>query len=219
MSTVANVDALIIRNMSTIEQSMDHLINVIEPRVFGAIKEEITDWIEKKRWVGEATYKDRKQDLEIWLRPTTWRTSPGEPTECGRAYFSLSGLSEEDDLSWVTVLCGANKGEIGFLTEFDWRDAGLAKKDWQALAQQHQNETKQLPQAGFRFDDKEGVWALPVHVDAEKLAQAIEEDDIASALEPLRVVLETLGRTVDLWDALVAKIIKSDNSRRKSGNA
>lgn len=217
MSTVANVDALVIRNMSTIEQSIEHLINVIEPRVFGAINEEITDWIEKKRWVGEATYND--QHLDIWLRPVTWRTSPGEPAEHGPAYFYIMGLSEEEDWSWVTILCGANKDEIGFVTEFDWRGAGLAKKDWKALAQEHQAKTPQLHQAGFRFDDKEGVWALPVRVDAEKLAQAVEEDDIASALEPLRVALETLGRIVDLWDALVAKIIKSDNPRRKSGNA
>ncbi|RCN59450.1 hypothetical protein [Acidiferrobacter thiooxydans] len=139
MSTVANVDALVIRNMSTIEQSIEHLINVIEPRVFGAINEEITDWIEKKRWVGEATYND--QHLDIWLRPVTWRTSPGEPAEHGPAYFYIMGLSEEEDWSWVTILCGANKDEIGFVTEFDWRGAGLAKKDWKALAQEHQAKT------------------------------------------------------------------------------
>jgi hypothetical protein len=191
---------------------MDHLVEVIEPRVFGAINEEITDWIEKERkerWVGKATYDDDDQELDIGLRPATWRTPQGEAAELGRAYFEFTSTQEETDLSWVTTLCGANKDEIGFVTEFDWKAASLAKKDWKALAQRHQNDTPQLSQAGFRFNDKEGVWTLPVRIDAETLAQAIEEDDIASALEPLRAALETLGKTAVHLDALAAKITKS----------
>lgn len=194
-----DLDSLIIRNIADLDDATRRLY-VLNEKIAGEIDNIIkilsTEW----GWRGqfEWTWKG-----ELWTAPSEWAADA--EAEDFDAWFSwdnrhgATGPNGEEDTNWVTSLCNAGYGELGF--RFD-QDVLAGKKALKDFWRKHVDEVKKF---GFILDDKPSLF-LPVHIDREALAAAVADGNIKAGLEPLRTAFETLVRARPAFEKIIVAL-------------
>jgi hypothetical protein len=191
MST-EKLDALIIRNLSDFDAAAIRLGYEIQSKVGKAIDDLAESWAKRHSWEGKFDF-----DLnELAIAPPEWKWSNPEER---LGYFAIEpgvGDDWDDDTQdtcvdyfWLTRLCRAGRGMLGFRWYYGADVIGATKPKWKKFVQgQIQRIEKNT---SFTYEET-GRFFRPFRIDVEKLAAAFEEDDIDKALGPLREALDAL---------------------------
>jgi hypothetical protein len=188
MST-EKLDALIVRNLRDLDVATKRLWCDIESRMSKAIDEITENWAREHEWEGE--FEWNKPEYDVWLAPPTWKASASTDEWLGSFYF-YAGFGddfdfEEDnnlDVYWLTRLCHAGRGILCFRWTYD-DGLGATKTKWKRFVNDAAGDwVNRIRKVGFTYDEGTGLFFMPVRVEAETLAAAIEEDAVEGALKP-----------------------------------
>jgi len=208
MST-EKLDALIVRNLRDLDLAAKRLYYDVETRVGKAIDGVTESWVNKHAWEGEFEWGDHEYNL--WLAPPSWKSSDSTEEDPWLGYFCLyTGFGDdfEDEAKldgfWLTRLCGVGVGII--CIRWTYGDGlGAKKSKWKRFINDAAgNWIERVRKAGFTYDEGSGFFLMPVRVEAETLAAAIEEDAVESALEPpFQQALDKLLAAKPEFDAML----------------
>jgi hypothetical protein len=205
MST-EKLDALIVRNLSDLDAAARRLRYDIQARVGKAIDEIAEAWTKKHSWDGVFGFD--KDTLKV--APRQWKVSNNQGDEEWLGWFELeAGLGDDwdsDDATdsldffWLTRLCGAGRGIVGFRWHCGTEALGTTRPKWKKFIQgQIQRINKKTD---FSYEDT-GNFFRPIQVETEKLAAAVEGDAIDMALQPIRDALDRLLIAEAEFDAIL----------------
>ena len=202
------LDALVIRNLDNLDAAAHRLFHEIEPRVRKVINEITEKWAKANNWSGEFDWWEK----ELWIAPTNWQTDDGW---LGR--FFLDGGPEEEfkdlpeeDVFWLTRLCQKGRGVLGFR----WHHSdglGATNSKWKRFIRNQAACVGAIGKKGFVPEDS-GLFFTEIKVDASKLADAVQEGNFESALQPLQAALDKLGATKSQFDTLLKRAEKEFGS-------
>lgn len=192
----SSLDRLIIENIGDLDAGTRRLWE-IEGLVADAIDTVKSDWAKKVGW--EAGADDWAND-DCTVALPAWRPSPEEWWACFELWYG-DGDGEPGTLTdsfWLTRLCGEGQGQIGF--RFVQEEFGAVP--WRKFLRE---KTTLLSGTRFILDDKPSFF-LPFKVDKNALAIAVENEDIASALQPMRDALDYILEHHEKFDGLLAEM-------------
>ncbi|MDF0605632.1 hypothetical protein HZU77_008205 [Neisseriaceae bacterium TC5R-5] len=181
--------ALIIENLSMLEEARNLLEGEVEKKVFAAIDELIQQWVDKQEWQGRydfyraATYFASVE----WIKGTEadWL-----------AWYSLEGKENnraKEDHWCLTTALAVGVQKIGFRFETKYGDVkGTNKTRWKDFIIGQNKKYTQIQEIGFQFEDEEGTWFLPWQLDVKLLASCYRDDNIPAALTPVTQALACL---------------------------
>ena len=206
MTDLAELDALIIRNLEEIEQGYDRIEGEIEERLNKEAAEVFEEAAKGAGWFTMATALEK----DFWLVKTGWQIEEGPAAESDHYLVIRTEFdSKQSDVSWAQTFVS---GRLLLVIDSDaythnkW--LSFLKKDNPA------NVVKRLTTlSGFRFepDNKTESLALPVRIDQEALAQAFAgEIDFNEALAPLAAGLNEIVAQEALLDELARLVRKAD---------
>lgn len=191
------LDKLIIEHIADLDEGAKRL-QLISSKVGDAIDSVVQDWAAAHGWIaGDGGWND---DNDTWVCLPSWRTDE----DTWLAYFGLDFAgaddgewSEEKDYFWLTRLCAEGRGSMGFR----FFQSEFGKTPWKKFLSQRADLFE-----GTRFvmDDLPSVF-LPVKVDRQALSAAVENENIAEALEPI----------VEALDLLAAELAKFEKLRQQ----
>jgi hypothetical protein len=141
----------------------------------------------------------------FWIAPLEWKRPASDADEATWfGYFDLAaGAGDEwneaeDDFFWLTRLCRARQGQMGFR----WcRDQGLTapKRAWKNFAQ---GWAERIGKTQFTCEDS-GLFFMPVQIPFDALATGIENDSLQEALQPFAKALDSLLSAKSEFDAML----------------
>jgi hypothetical protein len=182
------MDGLIVRHLVDLEEAGKRATD-LDGEVFKVLKITAEKWAVKEGWQGKF---DIDTD-EFWLAPLKWKLS-GKPEEDWLAYFEFNagaGAGDDDAYFKMTRLCGEMNLKFGFQWKSDHFPAGR-KAAWRKFVNDAAEEI--ISKTGFEHE-KNGSFFLTVTIEAETLANAIEQDAIEDALGPFTTALDNLARS------------------------
>jgi hypothetical protein len=209
--TDRSMDALIIRHLEDFEDAY-RCAYKLDNEIWKLLGAAAQKWAEDKGWdFGFDFEKD-----EFWTAPQGWklpRRSEGE--QDWLAYFEFDAGPDDDwgdgsaefDLLAVTRLCQATKrGKVGFRWRSDYFAAGN-KVAWRGFVNKSAEQIAQ--KTGLTYENKSGRFYLPMTVDIETLAKAVEEDAIDDALfAPTKSALDGLAAAEPMLTQLLTEAKK-----------
>lgn len=188
------LDALLVRHIGDLDSSVQR-VGELEQSVGEAIDIVFVEWGRENDWI----VKDGWEKNYCSVMPRAWRREVDE----WPAFFELGYGSGEPveraaggDYFWLTRLCGAGQGQVGF--RFGQDEFG--KREWRKFIREYSDIVQGT---NFILDDDPSFF-LPLRVDIERLSVAIVNDDIVSALQPIKDALDHIAEHVAKFDALLS---------------
>ena len=187
-----DIDRLIILHLADLEDAMRR-IGDLQAKIATVMDDIMRECADAAGWSG--TFDWNRTGIKSF--PKDWIVN--EEKNDQDAFFELSTLNNfDEDEYWLTSLCRSVKSEYGF--RFN-QNIVAPKRKWHAFIRSYSEE---ITKSGFILDEIPSLF-LPVHVDGTKLAEAVADGDIKSALEPLREAYNRLIVARPLFDALMEK--------------
>lgn len=187
----AQVDALLIRSLPELNEAALRMGD-LSSEIGQAIDAEIAAWIARNGWSGAASYFS---DDTTWLAPEEWMVS-ADPDERAYLFFQLEETDSDPENEWhLANFTGCGEQRTGFRLYYNTVTRPVFKRLWREL-----KDTAGLPLLGSDF-------FLPIVLDRETLAQAVENDLITDALQPLRDALDRLPQLVSQLEPLRRDIV------------
>ncbi len=201
----AQMDALIVRHLADIDTAAKRIIHNVQVEVGKALDEVAEEWADAQGWTGVFEWDEN----ELALYPPEWGyKEPGSEDTSRSAYFYLyagqgDDFGETSDLDqfWLTRLTGSGRGQLGFWWEYEKGVVAPRGKRWKQFVRSY---IERLQGKGFTYDEESGLFFLPVRVDREALALAIENETIEDALEPLKKALDLCLGAKAIFDEMLA---------------
>jgi hypothetical protein len=208
---MTEVDALIVRNIKELDGAATRVRSELQKQIGQELNTVVESWADKEGWKGVFDWYGEKDD--IWVAASDWRGDDEDDEHDYDFWFMLTlgeGRDFEDypdgDQFWLTTLCGAGRATLGFLSGQDAYKYPKGRR-WKAKIEPFVQELVKL---GFSYEDKTGQVFLPVTIEQERLARAIENEDIQEALGPIAVALDHLIQAKPIIDQLRASAKGSD---------
>jgi predicted RNase H-like HicB family nuclease len=198
------MDALIVRHLSDIDTAAKRLSYSLEAQVGKAIDGIVEAWAEKNGWNG--TFEWDQNELSVV--PPEWKYRENGADEDSRsAWFYLYAGQGDDfdstndlDYFWLTRLCGSGRGELGFWWEYEKGSIAPKGRKWKQFVRPYIERARET---GFTYDEESGLFFIPVRVEPEFLAQAIENESIEDALQPIEMALEACIAAKPVFDEIL----------------
>ncbi|HEY1933475.1 MAG TPA: hypothetical protein VGG99_15795 [Acetobacteraceae bacterium] len=198
---VSELDKLIVEHLADIDAAVKRL-EALQAEVFGALDSAATDWARKNGWAGKFDYLESG----LWFAPPEWRVSGTEEDEMKfQARFEMevgAGDSQsykpEEDYFYLTRLCRAGSGQIGFRFKQELITKGQWKRRFKEL-------TYLAEKTAFVADSVPSFF-LPFQVEGAKLAESIQEEAVEMALTHFENTLTQIIEARSEFDAVVAAI-------------
>lgn len=197
------IKLLVLRRMSDAEVAFRAGCELDEEvwRAFGPLT---ADWIDEGTWTGD--YSDPTETLKI--APRAWTRSENDETKYIAQFLLDAGPGDDWDREtpsidafWLQRLCGIGRGVVGFRWLFEYREHGFGKAEWRAFVRSYVEQLS--ASTGFKFEEKEGHFFLPVKISLDELVRAYEGDAIEDALKPINVALDMLARAAPEFQKLI----------------
>ena len=198
MST-PEVDALIVENLADLDAAVKHLTR-IEGEVFSAIDKLVTRWAKDNGWKSNFNYLEE----EAWIAHSSWISKDGEDDEFQARLWLDVGIGDtqegepNEDWYYLTRLCGAGVGQIGFRFSQEILKASKYKKMVKDVAR--------LAQATAFTAEEKGSFYMPIKLDITTLAAAIRNEAIGDALGPVRQALDNVASAKPAFDKIIATL-------------
>ena len=198
---------LIFNQLKTFNDSVLYFENVLCPALFSGIDACVETFFDNKKndWKVKSKLADEDEEFYCELQPVDWVITQDDNESEKKASFLIRFMN--DDISYyAAVLCGLSNtgGEAGFM--FERTNAFCLKKPWQNHIKKAGKILDDILALGFKNMD-DGKFFLPIKLDPLLLANTWDEsgkfahDD--ECFLPIRKVLETLDKSVPLFDALM----------------
>lgn len=199
-----DLDGLIIEHLGDIDQAVVRTQG-IETEIFTAMGEVAEKWAREVGWTSDFAYPEEGWGgWNRWVAPPEWRTegTPKDEKEFD-AWFQL-GVGAEDtesgtegeDWFYLTRLCGAGSGQMGF--RFD-RHGIVKPRQWKQNFSRLVGIVSPTP---FQADTKPSFF-LPFVLSRDVLSEALRNEDPNSALRPFTDALNALLTAKPVFDKLV----------------
>lgn len=182
---------LILENLSMIEEVVEFLDKELSPSLFNAIdstiKDELGDWVGIFDFLENRTAFCPKHFL-------TGELDNNLNNSIANYYFH-----QVDDTNhyWLSNLFNINGNLMKFTFWGHWRNEGFnfTGRKWKKFCQQENEKYPEIQQAGFKFNEKDGYWYLPIQpLDIQKVIECYESD-LEEAMEPIRDACRILLKT------------------------
>lgn len=208
MANTAELDAIIIRNITEIEQGHDRIEDEIQSKLeleCARIFREVANtfgWVAKAENFGD----------DFWITRNDWQSEGGQWDEVDHyLVIQLDWNSTGPNVSWAQTFVGGQGAQLLLGIGSDlYKPAAwfrfLKEKQVNQLVRELVSGTGS--RISFDPDNKSEPLARSIKIDQEELAQAFAgEIEFETALLPLRAGLEELLEHKDFFDKLV-RIIK-----------
>jgi hypothetical protein len=202
------MSVLIIRNLRDVDAAAKLLYFDIQTKVGAEMDRCAKEWADSAGWVGEYALA---KDETICFGPKGWRApGSGSKKELFRARFHFQSGEGDDwnhelDYFWLTRLCQAGNGVVGFRWLYDLNQIGASKRDWKNFVGLH---VPSIKQAGFEYEEKNANFFTPFCIDQEELAKCFQGGVIADSMKPMRDALNRLHSAQPLFDDLLSQAAK-----------
>ena len=211
MIDTSELDAVIIRNLTEIEQGYDRIHDEIEKRLdqeCGKIFEKI---VKKHGWI----YKATSLDDDFWISKSQWQLEEGPADESDHYLtIAIEANSNNPDVSWAQTFVGGQGAQLLLAVSSDlFTTARWFRflKDGEANKLVRKMVAASGSQLTFDPDNKHEPFAVPVRVNQEELARAFAgEIEFEEALMPLERALQETLELDKMFEKMV-KLIKKAN--------
>ena len=189
---MSEVDALIVRNLGDLDGAVARLENELEKQIGKELNATVERWAEKEGWAGLFDWYGDEDD--IFVAAPEWRGEDEEDETDYDFWFSLmpnDGQRFDDpngDQFWLTSMCRVGRTTLGLRSYHDTFKYPKGRK-WKAKIEPFVQDFIKL---GFIYEDKTGELFLPLSIEQERLARAVENEDLSEALAPITVTLDRL---------------------------
>lgn len=195
------LDSLIISHLTDIDASVKRL-RELQREVFEDLMNSARTWAAKEGWEGNYNYLE----ASCWLAPPDWRTPDTDPhKEDFLAWFEMElgagdtdSEKQDEDAFYLTRLCGAGNGLIGFRFKQEAVQKVLWKKRIKDVA-------PIISPTAFVIDSEPSFF-LPFRLDATALANAVQQEEMESAFDPFSQALKQLAVAKPKFDQVLANI-------------
>lgn len=197
------VSATIVRHIDILEAALRHAGNVMQPLLGKAVG----DLLEEKRkslgWAGEI---ESELDGLMWLAPPEWRAAgdAGDNYDLYVEFDEFSCVDREETATWIGTFCGFGGAGIRLALGTN----AIGPRAWRSLLRTETGIADALHAAGFLCDSKNGILAMTIAIDRERLSQAFADEEFEEALQPIEDALGRIHRARPLLDSLVTAIRK-----------
>lgn len=207
MTDTGELDAVIIRNITEIEQGYNRIYDEIEKRIDTECGKIFRETAKAYGWLAKANSIN-----DFWMTKNQWQAEEGQWDEIEYCLsIALTWNSKGPDVSWAETLVGGQGAQLLIEISSDLYSSRewfrfLKEKKPNQLVRQIVSDTS----SGILFDpdNKSAPLAKPVKVDQEELAQAFAgEIEFGKALFPLRSGLNEILDYEEILNKLV-KLIK-----------
>jgi hypothetical protein len=202
------LDRLLINNIADLDAAAQHIINELMPDVGKALDELADAFMRKSGWAGKADWSNEG----LWLAPEDWRKQGISKRKADSddfiAYFGFANRGEEEpkEVYWLTQILGIGDRDLGLR----WCRNDVKTKQWRKAVGQQTSVIEPLRARGFEYQESEGSFFLPIHVDQAALAQAVGDESPELALAPFTNVLQSCADAKPDFDALLAATKEMD---------
>lgn len=194
--TSTNLERLLIEHLADLDDGVKRLQR-LQNFIGSKMQLAVDNWAKTNGWAQADDWNSDEETsvgLPYWFDDTTWKAWFCFASDNAHDRANSSG---ETDEFWLTSLCGAGRGKIGF--RFGQDELGWGK--WKAFVKQ---QPDRLAGTRFVFDDLPGFF-LPVRIDQATLAQAVEDDDFDAAFAPLKEALDHIKEHVAKFEELLSE--------------
>lgn len=204
MSSV-EMDALIIRHLADIDAATKRLYYNIQEQVGKAIDDVTESWTKQNEW--EGLFNWDQEHLIVYPRQWTY-AEPGSDKNHRLAWFELDAGQGDDlvnddrlDYFWLTRLCRAGRGELALWWKYEKGKFALTRPKWKQFVRPY---IEKVLATGFTYDESRGLFFLPVRVELQSLAQAIETEAIEDALQSIDLALNACLAAKPIFDEILS---------------
>jgi len=206
MSNENKAGALILSQLGMFNEAVS-LLATIESKFFEAFDESVSGFAEENGWVGNYDLSDNE---DCWVAPNNWNMAEPEEDHDPKAKFAIDTINHDANDYWIALFCeqGKSGGEAGFMFDVNYKVFG-GKTTWNNFAKTiNQSMSSKLLRLGFKNKGK-GIYFLPIHLDANLLANTWEEngefahDD--DCFEPLRQAFGKLKESQEIFTQILSK--------------
>lgn len=184
----ARTEALIVRHIADLDAASRLVEEKLDPMLERALERLLKQWAREHKWESGGDWKKTYP----FVFPSDWNIGPRDGEgKYQDAWFEVDAVESQSDAIggssyWIARLCGIG-GSI--IINWNWTKDGYKLKDWKAFAAKH---VADLKGAGFNYDEGSGGFFIPIKMDAEQVADAVESNTFEDALRP--VVYDALDR-------------------------
>lgn len=191
---IAELDNLILENIADLDAATNRLW-AIEQRVAEAVDDLKTDWAHANGWA--ACDRDWLTDGFSVGKPE-WR-----PKDSNWHYrFQLdyeNGDGDCEDVGvdsfWLTKLCGAGQGKIGFR----FFQTQFGRNQWKRYLK---DNAGRIGRIGFTVDDQPSIF-LPLKLDRATQISYVKNGNYEACLKPMREALDHIRTNIKLFDDVI----------------
>jgi hypothetical protein len=206
--TDPSIGTVIVRHIDELEAALRYANGTMQPMLAKAVAVVLEERRIALGWAGEVV-ADLAETL--WLAPPEWKIG-GDP-EDDDFYLSFSldtmpCIDGHEPETWVGTIAGFAGARIRFVFGTD----AIGQRDWKALLRSEGALLDELVNKGFLCDPKTGDLALTIPINREDLASGFEEEDLETALAPLRTSVDRIRDARPIFDRLVEAISKKGRS-------
>ena len=195
--SATDIDILLIKHLADIDDGAKRM-KVLEAKIASEMDAICNQWAKSKRWVNWSSWNDD----ELSVTPRKWVNGDPNDEDNWNAGFSLDygyndtgkGVGEEDCF-WLTRLCGAGRGKIGFRF---WQKV-VPKSGWKPVARKH---APKLSKSHFILDEGTNFF-FPVRVDSAALGEAVADGRIEEGLQTFEAALDHLVACHRMFDSIM----------------
>lgn len=196
------LDALLVDNVADIEAAVAYIKGTIDPLLWQGAAEVLEK--ESRPWGRIGNFDPDGKD-SLWIMPPDWVTDPSRGVKIREdAWFSLivsEAGPDESETALANFLAVGGRGN-GMVLSF--QQEMLKGQKWKAVLARQEDAVQAIRDGGFMVEMREGLLEIPVLLKAEELSRALSEEDVSSALGPLR---DAVARAIALkprFDEIVA---------------
>jgi len=210
MTDTAELDAVIIKNITEIEQGYDRIYDEIEKRLDAECGKIFQKIAKKYGWIAKATSLEE----DFWMTRSQWQLEEGPPEKSDHYLtIAIDKSSNGPDVSWAQTFVGGQGSQL-LLAVFS--DVFTSAKWFRFLKDGEANKlVRKIVGASnskitFDPDNKHEPFARPVKIDQEELARAFAgETEFEEALMPLEKALQETLDLEDMFEKMVRLIKKA----------
>ncbi len=202
--TDPSIGTVIVRHIDELEAALRYANGTMQPMLAKAVAAVLEERRIALGWAGE-TVADLSET--IWLAPREWKIAGDPEDDDFDLSFSLGTMpciDGHEPETWVGTIAGFAGAGVRFVFGTD----AIGQRDWKALLRSEGALLDELINRGFLCDPKTGDLALTIPINREALASGFEEEDLETALMPLRTSVDRIHEARPIFDRLVEVIRK-----------
>lgn len=217
MTKAHEAGILILNQLKIFNEGSVYFEKVVDPAFLGAIDSCLHSFCDgNKEWDGKfqlVNYSD------CFFSHENWNATPDEKKANNKARFDIDCINDNSD-SWIALFCGVGtkNGEAGFMFSCQAREFG-GKVAWRNHIRNQGKIVDAIETLGFK-NQGDGNFFLPIQLNASELAKTWDEsggelkgDD--DCFQPVRDALDTIAKSVPLFDALMGSCQGQKTPKKK----